>query len=106
MKPFTARQESHIRERLDSLMQCGTAHIFFAEVVYESTDNASYYSDCIDWYTVRAVLPYALTDCVTGEQCTDDKTYEISVGMYPDRRRQVLTALDLSQHDRRRGGAA
>ena len=99
MKAFTDKQEAQIRKALDRLMQVGTAHIS----LFEATENYYDSDNGVMWWKVKARLPYELYNSETGEIYTDDKIYEISVGVLADRRRHVYTALNLSQHDTRHG---
>ena len=91
---FTGKQQSQIRKVLDQIMKCGTAHIMLCDATPKGeTENG------LQWWLVTAQLPYPLQNA-DGSKYTDDKIYEISVGLFTDRRRHVLTALDLSQHER------
>ena len=91
---FTKAHESQIKEQLDTLMHCGTAHILLTCSNLDYTDDYN----GIDWYTVRACVPYTLSD-PDGNKYEDDKKFEISVGVVRnDKRRKVYTALNRSQH--------
>jgi len=97
---FTAQQERQIRKALDSLMQCGTAHISLCDLTPEKSDPSPIWGNAVQWFTVRACMPIKIKDPLTGEVWGDDRRYEISVGQFvADRRRKVLTSLDMNQHN-------
>ena len=96
---FTAQQERQIRKALDSLMQCGTAHICLCDLTPKGSDPSSIWGNAVQWFTVRACMAGKIKDPLTGEIWEDDRRYEIPVGQFiMDRRRSVLTYLDMNQH--------
>jgi hypothetical protein len=94
MNTFTRRQEKQIRTVLNRLMRVGAEHICLADAILDSRND-----DGTEWYTIRAYVRYPLINRATGEIYRDDRRYEIRVGKYPDRRRPVLTVLNMRQHD-------
>ncbi|MDR2489139.1 MAG: hypothetical protein LBD42_06590, partial [Desulfovibrio sp.] len=71
MNTFTRAQEAQILKELDRLIQVGTAHICLADVNFDERDEGS----GIEWYKVRAYVPYPLVNTATGEEYRDDKCY-------------------------------
>jgi hypothetical protein len=98
---FTTQQEKQIRKALDVLMQCGTAHISLCDLTPDRSDPSPIYGHAVQWFTVRACMSGKIKDPLTGEVWGDDRRYEISVGQFvADRRRKILTSLDMNQHNR------
>jgi hypothetical protein len=99
MNIFTNQQQAQIRKELNVLMKCGTAHICLRDATPQEADPI--WETTVQWFKVTANMPYDLFDSQTGKVVSDDKIYEISVGQYiMDRRRHLLTSLDLNQHKR------